>query len=187
MICLQNETKTRKSALSNSVYEIFGTLLVALVLAVLLMTFVVRTVVVNGESMEPTFFDGERVIVSVSYDTVPSNQDVIVISHAQNYDGKIIKRVIATEGQTLSIDFENNQVIVDGVLLNEPYITGRTIEVDRAMEIPSVVPEGYVFVMGDNREASLDSRSTVIGLIPVTSIIGKVEMRITPFDKFEIF
>lgn len=184
---MQSETKQKKQAFSAGVFEIFGTLLPALIVAILVMTFLFRQVVVDGESMEPTFYDGERLILSVSYDTMPSNGDVIVISHPKGYDGRIIKRVIATEGQTLSIDFEKNEVVVDGVLLNESYIAGRTIQTDRNMEIPSVIPEGYVFVMGDNREASLDSRSTMIGLIPVTSIMGKVQMRIMPFDRFTIF
>lgn len=184
---MQSETKQKKQGFSVSIFEIFGTLLSALIVAILIMTFIFRPVVVDGKSMEPTFYDGERLILSVSYDTMPSNGDVIVISHPKGYDGRIIKRVIATEGQTLSIDFEKNEVVVDGVLLDEPYIAGRTIQTDRSMEIPSVIPEGYVFVMGDNREASLDSRSTMIGLIPVTSIMGKVQMRIMPFDRFTIF
>ncbi|MDD6489131.1 MAG: signal peptidase I [Clostridia bacterium] len=184
---MQSETKQKKQAFSAGIFELLGTLLPALIVIILAMTFIFRQVVVNGESMEQTFYDGERLIMSVSYDTMPSNNDVVVISHAKEYDSQIIKRVIATEGQSLSIDFEKNQVVVDGVILDEPYITGRTIQTDKNMEIPSVIPEGYVFVMGDNREASLDSRSTQIGLIPVTSIIGKVQMRIMPFDRFTIF
>lgn len=184
---LQNKTKQKNQALSASVFDIFGTLLLALVVVVLVMTFVFRLVVVNGESMETTFYDGERLILSTSYGTMPSNGDVVVISHAQGYDSQIIKRVIATEGQSLSINYNTGEVAVDGVLLDEPYITGKTIQTDTNMEIPSVIPEGYVFVMGDNREASLDSRSRIIGLIPVTSIIGTVKMRIMPVDKFTIF
>ena len=184
---MKNETKQKTQGFSAGIFEIFGTLLFALTVVILVMTFVFRQVVVDGKSMEPTFYDGERLILSTSYDTMPSNGDVVVISHPKGYDGRIIKRVIATEGQSISIDFDKNEVAVDSVLLDEPYIAGRTIQTDRNMEIPSVIPEGYVFVMGDNREASLDSRSTQIGLIPVTSIIGKVQMRIIPFNRFTIF
>lgn len=184
---MKRETKQKKQGFSISIFELFGTLVSALIVVILIMTFVFRQVVVDGESMEPTFYDGERLILSTSYGTMPSNGDVVVISHPKGNDGRIIKRVIATEGQSISIDFDKNEVAVDSVLLDESYIAGRTIQTDRNMEIPSVIPEGYVFVMGDNREASLDSRSTQIGLIPVTSIIGKVQMRIMPFNRFTIF
>ena len=184
---MKNNSEKKKGTVSKSVFELFGTLISALVIVVLVLTFVFRQVTVDGPSMEPTFFDGERLIITNTYGTMPENNDIIIVSHSDNYDNQFIKRVIATEGQTLSINFETNEVVVDGVLLNEPYIQGVTIQTDPAMEIPSVIPEGYVFVMGDNREVSLDSRSTRIGLIPVENIIGKVQMRIFPFDKFKFF
>lgn len=181
---MQNREKKELHRFSKNIFELFASLLTALIVIILVCTFVFRQVVVNGPSMEPTLYNGERLIMSVSYDTVPSNNDIVVISHANDYDTQIIKRVIATEGQTLSINFDTNEVIVDGVIIDEPYINGETLETDPEMEIPSVIPKGYVFVMGDNRMVSLDSRSTKIGLIPVSSIIGKVQMRLFPFDKF---
>lgn len=177
----------RKNNVTKNIFDLFGTLFSALVFVVLVLTFVFRQVTVEGPSMEPTFFDGERLIITNTYGTMPDNNDVIIISHAEGYNDQFIKRVIATEGQTLSINFETNEVVVDGVLLDEAYIQGATIEKDPTMEIPSVIPEGYVFVMGDNREVSLDSRSSRIGFIPVENIIGKVQMRIFPFDKIEFF
>ena len=92
--------------------------------------------------------------------------------------------MIATEGQRLQINYENDEVIVDGVVLKEDYIKGRTIKLQNPTAIPDVIPKGYVFVMGDNREDSLDSRSTRIGLIPVENIIGKAFWRVQPFDTF---
>ena len=112
----------------------------------------------------------------------PQYGDIVVISHGENYNEPIIKRVIATEGQALSINYETGEVSVDGVILDEDYIKGMTIELKHPLDIPERIPEGYVFVMGDNRQGSLDSRSVDIGLIPVENIIGKAEFRIFPLN-----
>ena len=106
----------------------------------------------------------------------------MVISRAQHFEEPIIKRVIATEGQTLKIDFNTGDVYVDGVLLDEPYIKTPTTD-NEGGEIPEVIPEGYVFVMGDNRGNSLDSRSEQIGLIDKRNIIGKAQYIVFPFDR----
>lgn len=184
---MKDESEKRNSGIVKGIFDLCGTLFAALVLVVIVFTFAFRQVVVDGPSMEPTFFDGERLIITNTYNAMPENNDVIIISHTDNYDHQFIKRVIATEGQTLSINFETNEVVVDGVLLDEPYIQGVTVETDPTMTIPAVIPEGYVFVMGDNRGVSMDSRSSRIGLIPVENIIGKVQMRVFPFDKIEFF
>lgn len=189
----ENETEETELSESNSgsrmilsVFEWGNTLIAALIIIVLLMTFVFRQVTVDGISMEDTLKDGDRLITTDIFYT-PHNGDIVVISHAKKYATPIIKRVIATEGQTLSIDYENNEVIVDGVLLDETYIKGRTIRPNREpMEAPSVIPEGYVYVMGDNRENSLDSRSATIDLIPVEDIMGKAVLRLYPFDSIGI-
>ncbi|MGN0536733.1 MAG: signal peptidase I [Acutalibacteraceae bacterium] len=170
----------------SSVFEWGNTLIAALIIVVLLMTFVFRQVTVDGVSMENTLKDGDRLITTEVFYT-PHNGDIVVISNGKKYIKPIIKRIIATPGQTLSIDFENNEVVVDGVLLDETYIKGRTIRPSREpLEIPSVIPEGYVFVMGDNRENSLDSRSAVIDLIPVEDIMGKAVLRLYPFNSIGI-
>ena len=168
----------------NTVFEWGNTLIAALIVLVLLMTFAFRQVTVDGVSMMDTLQDNDRLIITDIFYT-PSAGDIVVISHAENYDKPLIKRIIATAGQTLSIDFETGEVVVDGVLLDETYAKGITQAVSRnPMEIPSVIPEGYVFVMGDNREHSLDSRSSDIGLIAVDDIIGKAVLRIYPFSSF---
>lgn len=170
-------------SISSFIFEWANAFMVALVVVVLLLTFVWRQVTVSGTSMTDTLNDGDRLII-FSFMYKPQYGDIVVVSHGQNYSEPIIKRVIATEGQSLSINYDTEEVSVDGVILDEPYIKGKTIKLRNPLEIPDKIPEGYVFVMGDNRDGSLDSRSTEIGLIPVENIIGKAELRIYPFNKF---
>lgn len=181
-----NELKTKNEETitpAAMVFEWTNALITALIVVLLLLTFVFRQVTVKGSSMTDTLQNGDRLIVS-NFMYTPKNNDIIVISHGNNYSEPIIKRVIATEGQSLTINYDTGEVAVDGVLLDEPYIKGVTRQLRNPLTIPDVIPEGYVFVMGDNREGSLDSRSTEIGLIPVQNIIGKAEFRIYPFGSF---
>lgn len=171
------------TTLAQTVFDIFGTMLIAIVLLLMVMTFFVRQVTVDGSSMNQTLSHEDRLLVS-SFNYTPQNGDIVIITHGKDLDEAIIKRVIATEGQHLKIDYTTNEVIVDGVLLNESYAVGRTIALPNATQIPDVIPEGYVFVMGDNREHSLDSRSAKVELIPVENIIGKAFLRIYPFSAF---
>ena len=162
---------------SINLYDWVSSIIVAVVAVVLLLTFCFRLIDVDGISMEPTLINTDKVIISNLFYT-PNDGDVIVISHGEKHDEPLIKRVIATEGQTLAIDFENNKVYVDGQLVDEPYIQGDTIKGDK--DIPEVIPEGKVFVMGDNRPRSLDSRYAEVGLIDETSIIGKAQFVVVP-------
>lgn len=167
-----------------SIFEWIQPLLFALVFITMLLTFVFRQVTVSGSSMYDTLEDGDRLIVTNMF-YEPQVGDIVVISHGQSYEHALIKRVIALEGQTLSIDFETGDVVVDGVLLDEKYIRGKTME-DKSdpLKVPSVIPEGYVYVMGDNREGSSDSRNKKIGLIKKSDIVGKAQFRIFPFSSF---
>ena len=162
------------------VFEWANAAMVALIAVMLLLTFVFRQVTVSGTSMTDTLSPDDRLIIS-NFMYKPKYGDIVVISHGNNYKDPIIKRVIATEGQALSINYDTGDVSVDGVILDEPYIKGKTIKLRHPTDIPDRIPEGYVFVMGDNREGSLDSRSTEIGMIPVENIIGKAEWRVYPF------
>lgn len=178
-----NKNNEQGVSLSQTVFDIFGTMLAAIVLLLMIMTFFVRQVTVDGASMNRTLNDKDRLLVAC-HDYHPQNGDIVIITHGKDLDEAIIKRVIATEGQHLKIDYTNNEVIVDGVLLEEPYAVGKTIALPNPTQIPDVIPEGYVFVMGDNREHSLDSRSAKVELIPVENIIGKAFLRIYPFNAF---
>ena len=179
----KKETKKEENefTLSQLLFDWLGTLLMAIVVILLVMTFFLRQITVKGHSMDDTLQTQDRLVVA-SFMYEPKNGDIVVVSHGESYNEPIIKRVIATEGQRLQINYENDEVIVDGVVLKEDYIKGRTIKLQNPTAIPDVIPKGYVFVMGDNREDSLDSRSTRIGLIPVENIIGKAFWRIQPFD-----
>lgn len=185
----ETETYEEKPVQTNygtvtSIFEWIQPLMVALVCVTMLLTFVFRQVTVSGSSMYDTLVDGDRLIVTNMF-YEPQVGDIVVISHGQSYEHALIKRVIALEGQTLSIDFETGDVVVDGVLLDEKYIRGKTME-DKSdpLKVPSVIPEGYVYVMGDNREHSSDSRNKNIGLIKKSDIVGKAQFRIFPFNSF---
>jgi len=148
-------------------------------LLVLLLVF--RVVIVSGPSMNATLIDGDYILLlgNVFY----SNQkqgDIIVASKDSFKDGEpIIKRIIATEGQVVDIDFEAGIVYVDGIALEEPY-TKTPTNMQEGMSFPLTVDPGCVFVMGDNRNMSKDSRSLEIGLIDKREILGKAIFLIFP-------
>lgn len=165
---------------TGTVFDWLGSLLIALVCVLIVMAFCFRIIDVDGTSMEPTLINTDKVVITDLFYT-PHNGDVIVISHGEEYQKPLVKRVIAIPGQTLKLDFEKNEVYVDGVLLDEPYIQGFLKQADKtAEEINGVIPEGKLFVMGDNRTVSLDSRSKSIGLIDLNDVIGKAQLVVIP-------
>ena len=153
--------------------------LIAGIVLVFLICF--RIVIVSGDSMYDTLVDGDYLILlsNVLYQE-PQQGDIIVASK-ESYDHgtPIIKRVIATEGQTVDIDYMTGTVYVDGVALDEDYIYTPTTT-DEGMTFPLVVDEGCIFVLGDNRMRSKDSRNPEIGLIDTRQVVGKVILLIFP-------
>ncbi len=153
------------------------------ILAVILLvfTFLVRMVVVSGSSMFSTLADGDYLLLldhplcgDLEYG------DIVVASMDRFHDGEpIVKRVIATEGQTVDIDFEQGIVYVDGKPLDEPYTHTKTT-LDEGMKFPLVVREGCVFLMGDNRNNSRDSRDPLIGQVDQREILGKALFLVLP-------
>ncbi len=141
-------------------YDWLQSIVLALVVCVLVFVFFGRLIDVIGTSMVPTLADGDKVIVSdVLY--TPKQGDVVVFYKEAYGDNCLVKRIIAMEGQTVDIDFENGVVYVDGEIQDEPYIAEPTHERE-SFEGPVTVPPGCVFVMGDNRNASTDSRYALI-------------------------
>lgn len=160
------------------------TIVQSFIIVVVLTTFIFRLFTVDGQSMMDTLHDRDKVAV-VRWKYVPTGGDVVVIKHGEEFDKPLIKRIIATEGQTLKINFADGSVIVDGVKLNETYIK-EPMWLRGDAEIPAVIPQGYCFVMGDNRNNSSDSRSKVIGLIPNENIVGKAKFVLYPFNRIKI-
>lgn len=153
------------------------------VLAVFMFIYILlfRVVVVVGPSMYNTLVDGDRLVLisNVLYRN-PKQGDIIVASKESFRDGEcIIKRIVATEGQTVDIDFQLGVVYVDGVALQEDYTYTMT-NMDEGMKFPLTVPESCVFAMGDNRNSSLDSRNPQIGFIDEREILGKAVFLMMP-------
>ena len=168
-----------------STFEWMQAAAIAIVTVVIAMTFVFRIVDVRGDSMLNTLFDGDKVLVySLMY--TPKQGDVVIVSHAEKYDEPIVKRVIASEGQTVNIDYNTGDVFVDDQKLSEDYLTFR-IEGLRTgyddISFPLVVPEGCLFVLGDNRPVSLDSRTSTIGFVECDDVIGKATFVVYPMSR----
>ena len=140
-----------------------------------------RVVVVSGSSMYHTLRDGDYLLlVSNVFYRTPRQGDVVVASKKSFENGApIIKRVIATEGQTVDIDFETGTVYVDGAALEEDYIQAPTL-LSEGVSFPQVVEAGHVFLMGDNRNRSKDSRSPEIGQVDEREILGKAVFLFLP-------
>ena len=153
-------------------------MLIAILIAFLL---VFRVIVVSGDSMYSTLVDGDYLLLlSNIFYQEPQQGDIIVASKDSYDDGApIIKRVIATEGQIVDIDFENGIVYVDGLPLEEPYINNLTTRPEGVL-FPLIVEEGCIFVLGDNRAVSKDSRHPEIGLIDTRQVLGKALYLMVP-------
>lgn len=168
-----------KDKLVTLCYEGTSVFMMAAIIIALLFTFFVRFVGVVGSSMNPTLASGDWVITSemeTSYK--PHYGDIVVIAQPNGLDENIIKRVIATEGQEININFDTGAVYINGNEIVESYINNLTTNY-YDMTFPLTVPEGYCFVMGDNRQGSIDSRSTIIGLIDNRYVLGKAITGIT--------
>lgn len=153
-------------------------LVTSLTVVILIFVFVIRFIGVDGESMYPTLKHKDQLVISNLFYT-PKYGDIVVLTKKSFIEGPIIKRIIATEGQT--IDYYDNKVWVDGVLLDEPYINHDDFDaIVSDMPFPLVVPPDNVFVMGDNRNRSSDSRLSKLGTVNKKLILGRVLFRVTP-------
>ena len=194
-----NEKNTEENKkFFRSLFDWLETFAFAFAFVLILFTFLMKIVTVDGDSMNYTLTDGDRLIISnAAYK--PEYGDIVVISNERT-EKPIIKRVIATEGQKVEINFNTWEIKVDGTVLDEPYINNEDqlegLPLHSEWCVPSfVVGENQVFALGDNRNRSSDSRhygnyemqddgSFVYSGFSEDDILGRVLIRITPFDKF---
>lgn len=177
----KDDKKNKKTNPHQSVVLYLHDLAYLMAVIVLVFLLCLRIVVVSGDSMYDTLIDGDYLLLvtNVFYQE-PQAGDIIVVSKADYDNGMpIVKRIIATEGQTVDIDFITGTVYVDGNILEEDYIYTKTT-LDEGVAFPLTVEEGCVFVLGDNRSRSKDSRNPEIGLIDHRQIVGKAIMLVFP-------
>ena len=170
---------------SRDSYEWIQALVCSVLAVVLVFTFVARLIGVDGPSMVPTLQNGDRLVVVSSllyHDYKPG--DIVVARKDSFMSDPIVKRVIAVEGQTVDIDFAEGIVYVDGEALEEDYIREPTYTAE-GTEFPLTVPEGSIFVMGDNRNGSSDSRDYRLGTVDTRYVIGKAAFLIFPGPDYE--
>lgn len=174
------EKEQEKKQEGKELYEWVQALVCSVLAVVVLFTFIIRLIGVEGHSMVPTLQDGDRLLVlnSMLYDDYQYG-DIVVLRKASFLDEPIVKRVIATAGQMVDIDFKTGSVYVDGILLKEDYINELTFT-EEGTSFPLTVPEGCVFVMGDNRNHSSDSRDSRLGTVDIRYVIGKAVLLAFP-------
>ena len=187
----------KEGSFAADLMDLLESVFVSVFVVMLIFTFLVCTADVDGDSMKPTLEDGDRLLVSRidrSYET----GDVLILDAKKAYifndemqvteqEGlgkRIVKRLIAQGGQEVDIHFDEGVVYVDGQPLDEPYVSSLTNYSTGSFQFPITVPEGYIFVLGDNRYISKDSRSDEIGFVPVNQIVGKVFLRLSPLSSF---
>lgn len=174
----------QESRFKSEFFEWGEALVISLTVIILLFTFVVRLIGVDGSSMYPTLHDQDKVFMSNLFYT-PEKGDIVVLTKQSFIDGPIVKRIIATGGDTVDINFATMEVVVNGEIIDEPYVNPETVAPMLAgdMIFPQTVPEGSVFVMGDNRNHSSDSRVSSLGMVDERYILGHVLARVLPIDR----
>lgn len=183
-----NDDKDNEGGGVASAFEWLDSIVIALVAVIFIFTMVLGKVEVSGDSMLDTLHNGDQLIIT-GYNYTPTRGDIVIIAKNASktelgriYTNKpLVKRIVATEGQTVEI--KDGYLFVDDVKQEENY--ARTLTLDNGFKGKQTVPEGCIFVLGDNRGDSADSR--LIGFIPKQYVLGKVLCRIFPFDSITTF
>lgn len=176
-----------------SSFEWVESLIIAIIVVGIVFTFVFRIVTVSGTSMYPNLQHGDRLVVS-SWFYTPQVGDVVVLKRTDGLNEPIVKRVVATEGQNVYIDYDEGEVYIDGELLDETAYLGDTKTYlpqtsDLLIDFPEeglTVPEGCIFVLGDNRSVSKDSRYVDVGMVDERYILGKAQFILFPFSRLGV-
>ena len=181
----EQEELSSGDSLKLDLYFWLQALVLALVALILLFTFVGRITPVVGESMLPTLHEGDVMLIRDIGYTDPQPGDIVVLT--KEFDaarGPIVKRIIAVEGQTVDIDYDAGTVAVDGQVLDEPYIHEAMLCPTYENQTHIEVPEGSIFVMGDNRNHSSDSRDVTLGTVDERYVLGRAVCVLLPFQNF---
>nr|WP_302665901.1 signal peptidase I [uncultured Agathobaculum sp.] len=185
----QAQTEEKKKAEGRFTSELFSwgeSLMAVLIFFVVVFTFFVRLIGVDGTSMYPTLQDHSVMLVS-NLGYTPKKGDIVVLNKKGFWnDQPIVKRVIATGGDTVDIDPVTGDVIVNGEVLDEPYIFEKINTLERMGDLtyPQTVPEGCIYVLGDNRNGSTDSRWSSLGMVDERYVLGHVLSVVFPFNDF---
>ena len=169
--------------LRSSLYDWIQSLLFALILCIFLFIFAFKIIDVNGSSMVPTLRNGDKLLVSNLFYTPEAGDVVVFKTDSYDPDKALVKRVIATEGQEVSIDFDNGIIYIDGIPIEEYYIN-ETTTTKLDFIGPKTVPEGCLFVLGDNRNASKEKRKKEIGMVDTRMLLGKAYYVLFPLSDF---
>ena len=180
----QKEDETRVPLIWRVIYEWSDSLVFAIIAVFLVFAFVFRIASVEGGSMNPTLRDGDWLAVK-AINTHIKRGDIVIITQPNALNEPLVKRVIAVGGDTVDINFTEGSVKINGEVIHEPFIAEPT---QRQFDIafPITVPEGCYFVMGDNRNNSIDSRSNIVGFIKYGYILGTAEARFYPLGEFRV-
>lgn len=192
MVLEYYRNRYKSFGITGGIFSFLNTLTQLLFFTIITFSFLFNIVIVDGSSMRNTLYENDCLLVfNFCYEV--KNSDIVIISRNYEnteggrnknlYEKSIIKRVIATEGQKVAI--KNGYVYVDDKILKESYVNTKTLPID--FTTAQIVPQGKVFVLGDNRKSSKDSRSIDIGMVDKRYIVGKILLRFYPFEKIKLF
>ncbi len=172
---------------AQSLYEWVEAIYIAFIIFAVVFSFLLRIVNVRGTSMQPNLRSNDKVLLTVLGNFNFKRGDVIVVEHATRNGAPIVKRVIAVAGQTVNIDSAKGTVSINGSVIDEKAYLLQNVHTtlqNANIKFPVTVPAGKLFVLGDNRSVSLDSRSSAVGMIDTKKVIGKAKLILFPFSHF---